>query len=196
VGDYSELYFTDENSAPQPDTPREPSPYLFSNYHVPLFWLALFEPSNIADASYKDVEGIWPYLITTREEAINRFSNREAFIHANFPSCRLQWVEDFKGMIVQSTFKYLHANTQSVGAMFCSGPEWRAEITEMLNLFDAPPIKKPSNIILRQFFKPKLPAAWKIFNRRFGAAYLGANARESWPYRGNGATDEPTPWAT
>lgn len=179
MGDYAQLYFTNERAVPRRgELDSSSSPYLLSKYHVPVFWLALFAQADMLVAPDEDTGDTWPYLVAPRGDAVARFVDREQFIASSFPLCEAKWMAQFRSLLEQSRFEYVHLETSQIGAMVCSGPEWQTELSAMLTIFD----------------EPRRSAGWSVFNSRFADAYADSKGKVPWPYCGGSGTDQVMPW--
>ena len=191
MADYSELYFSNKKtSTRQGELNVSGSPYLLAKYHVPLFWLALFEREDIVDVR----DDVWPHMVKSRLGAAALFSSRQAIMQRRFPSLRPQWHEQFKEFLLQVPFEYVHVDTSQIGSISSTAQEWRADIETMLGLFSERPTSPLSELLGKLYYKWAPNPGWELFQMRLGAAFKNADAETSWPYCGESGTDEPLPW--
>jgi hypothetical protein len=195
MGDYSELYFANSNRKIADQQGEPGSPYLLAKYHVPLFWLALFERDDIVDVRDEATGEAWPHLVKARTAAAALFSSRQAFVQSRFPSLRSVWQQQFEQFLLRTPFEYVHVDTSQIGAMIGSASQWRADLETMLGLFSENPsaTRRPS-FLGKLFYKWAPSPAWELFQMRLGPAFEGANGQEPWPYCGESGTDESVPW--
>ena len=196
MGNYSELYFSEEKTPPTPSQLQSSgSPYLLSKYHIPLLWLALFRSADIVSLKDEDGEEEWPYLVAERESALLLLGTREGFLQSNFPSLDLSWLQLFKSLLEQTPFKYVHVDTSQIGGMVGSGHEWHRELELILGMFSPAPAPPPTFLekLLRIQTQSK-GREWSLFDKRLGSVFQGASAKEPWAYCGSSGTDDEMAW--
>ncbi|QNK68965.1 hypothetical protein [Variovorax sp. PAMC26660] len=200
MGDYSELYFSGVKTPPGRGELSDTSPYLLSKYHVPLFWLAMFDGEDIADRrESEEPDDVWPYLAKKRAQAIAMLDTRRPRLISHFPGMDPVWLNQFASMLARTPFEYVHLDTSQIGGMVGTGPEWRQSLETMLGIFEVeppPPVRQRSFIgrLFRTANEPPPPPSWRLFNASFGGSYTGTRGTQPWPYCGGSGTDEAMPW--
>ena len=180
MGDYSALYFSDAKTPPGRGELAETSPYLLSKYHVPLFWLAMFDREDFSERKESDdPDEIWPYLAKKTIQAMASLEARRATLLSDFPRIDPIWLDQFVSLLAQTDFDYVHLDTRQIGGMNFTGPEWRESLESMLGIFETGPASQ---------------AGWRAFNSSFFSAYSGTNGTEPWSYCGASGTEELMPW--
>src|SRR6185369_212892 len=193
MGSFSELYFSDTRTLPQQGDLSEASPYLLSKYHVPLLWLALFEPKDITVIPEEDGVESRVYLVKDRTEAIRALETREAALLARFPKLKPLWLAQFKTLLEQTPLQYVHADTNEIGGMVGTGTEWQSTLQKMLGIFSTPSGPAPS-FFDKLLGRLRASGSWAVFNKLLGTAFHGSAGDEPWPYCGGSATDVPMAW--
>jgi hypothetical protein len=196
MGHYSELYFSNTRSRPKRGEFSADSPHLLSKYHVPLLWLALFEPRDIVLIAQEEDDDRWPYLVKTRTEALQLLASREQAIVTRFPSLKREWLAQFKALLERSPFEYVHLDTSDVGSMVCSGEEWHSKLQSMLSIFSNEPSSPQPSFLGKLLRRPSAIDGWAIFNSMLGPAFEGEAGEKPWPYCGGSGTNELMPWET
>lgn len=195
MGCFSYLYLANTESPLKPGELNEDSPYLLSKYHVPLFWLALFEPTDVRGIPTEDGEDIDPYLVRNRKRACALLESRGPWLVENFRGIKPLWLSQFRAVLEAPAFHYVHVDSSEVGSMMGTGEEWRSALEEMLGIFSvAPPEASPSGFFGRLFGGPMERSSWNVFNRMLGPAFNGDQGNEPWPYCGASGTDESMSW--
>lgn len=195
MGSYSELYFANSLSSPVSVALAESDdPYLQAKYHVPLLWLALFEPTDIADSPPEDDATSWPHLAKPTSKASALLLSRQEMLARHFPALQALWVKQFLSMLEGATAKYVHVETSDIGAMVERPAGWRRELRSMLGIFNVPPTAPSTGLIGKLFGLKSTSREWQVFNRRLGSVFDGPDGVESWVYCGSSATDEAMPW--
>jgi len=194
MGNYSELYFSDSNEVLPPGALEgSESPYLLAKYHVPILWLALFQPTDIVD---KVIEGgeTWPYLVKDKQEAATLLSSREEFLLSNFPFMRPEWLTQFNSLVLQTNLRYVHMDSSDVGTMDGDGPEsWRSCLETMLSMFSVETPPKPTSLLGRLFRRTPTDPGLEL-SLCIGSSYRGKDGKQPWAYCGGSGTNEPMPW--
>ncbi|HET7154387.1 MAG TPA: hypothetical protein VFI87_03360 [Hyphomicrobiaceae bacterium] len=195
MGNYSELYFAGKKAPPKRGELSNDSPYLLSKYHVPLLWLALFDPKDIVDIPVDGGEDVNPYLVKARDEAVVMLTSREPWLLSNFKNLKSLWVSQFKAVLEGADFDYVHLDTSDIGSMVGSGEEWKSLLGKILRMFsEQVPQEASPGLFGRLFAKPKEQTSWDVFNQRLGSAFNGDRGAQPWPYCGASGTDETMPW--
>lgn len=194
MGNFSELYFSDNKEVLPPGALEgSDSPYLLAKYHVPILWLALFQPSDLIDRVIDDGE-TWPYLVKDRQDAAALLSSRESFLLSNFPLLKPEWLTQFKTLVSQSDFRYVHMDSSDVGTLDPGGPEsWRNYHETALGMFSVAAPPKPTSLLRRLIRRPP-PNPGLELCRGIGSPYRGKEGRQPWRYCGGSATNDAMPW--
>jgi hypothetical protein len=169
---YSSLYFTDSPLPPATGAlPDFNEPYLQSRYHLPLFWLAMYEQRDLTVLTADENGEAWPYLVKRRLDAIEMLASRESWLVSHFPTLDRAWLNAFQSMLSQNSSDYVHFDTSDIGGMVGSAEDWLPKLSAYLKIFDVPQDQEDQN------------ESWRIF-RQIEGSFSGASARESWAFCG------------
>lgn len=192
MGNYSELYFTNSSIPVTGKELEESAPYLTAKYRLPLFWLAMFDSSDIVDGPITGGDS-WPYLVKHKDQALRLLGTRNQWLQENFPMLNPVWLEQFKNFIIKTPYPFVHLNTEDIGCVISTSSEWRIQLEAMLGIFfenRAP----PPTFFERLLKRSKTNDSWSTFNRIFGSAHEGQESKEPWTYCGASATEQLAPW--
>jgi hypothetical protein len=169
---YSSLYFTDSPLPPATGALADPNePYLQSRYHLPLFWLAMYEQRDLTVLTADENGDAWPYLVKRRLDAIEMLASRESWLVSHFPTLDRAWLKAFRSMLSQISSDYVHFDTADIGGILGSAEDWLPNLSAYLKIFDVPREQEDLN------------ESWRIF-RQIEGSFSGANAHESWAFCG------------
>jgi hypothetical protein len=169
---YSSLYFTDSPLPPATGALSDSNePYLQSRYHLPLFWLAMYEQRDLTVLTADENGDAWPYLVKRRLDAIEMLASRESWLDSHFPRLDRAWLNAFQSMLSQNSSDYVHFDTSDIGGMLGSAEDWLPKLSAYLKIFDVPQDQEDQN------------ESWRIF-RQIEGSFSGASAHESWAFCG------------
>ena len=200
MSDYAQLYIRQSKVAHvSPKQADQPSLFLLSAYSIPVFWLALFSPSDIVLARIDpDDDCEWPHLVSALPVSLDRLHERRTGLLSTFGDFVAPWLEQFVGALASSAGDYVHLDTSQIGALAFSGsPEgaqaWRTQLELLLDGYGEP-LPVPRTGIMARLRGDGLAAKWQAFYRYGPGRLYEADRRHSvLSYCGSGG-DVVAPW--
>lgn len=139
MSDDSLLYFLDRSTYPHSKELDEiDSPFLLSEWHLPIAWLALFDASDVRIDPSSRHDKHRHYYATQRDAALSRFEKRTPWIHSAFHRLDMVWFDAFRIFLSSAKFHWVHV----IPTPFTedgSAPDADA-LVFLLNVFEEPPI--------------------------------------------------------
>ncbi|MDR3002665.1 MAG: hypothetical protein LBV14_00375 [Acidovorax sp.] len=138
MSDDSELYFLERETRPtRSEIDSNNCPYLLSEWHLPIVWLALFQPQDARIDATSIRDGDRAYFAARRHDAISNLEKRRPWIHAAVPGLDEVWLDSFTKFLMACEFSWIHVQPPP----FCeegSAPSIN-ELRQLLAIFDTPP---------------------------------------------------------
>ncbi len=109
MSDDSELYFLKHEKRPaRTELDSNQSPYLLSEWHLPIVWLALFQPQDVRVDAASIRDGDRAYFAALRHEALVTLENRRSWIQAAIPNLELRWLDSFAEFLSTCQLPWVH----------------------------------------------------------------------------------------
>ena len=116
---------------------------------LPIFWLALFDPTDIVPTSLPSWEE-WPLLICESGKGKERLKCRSEALFSVLHDKARPIYEQFSKVIDSVTAPYIVLDTLDMGMQFRDSPEkWKKHLIQMLGAFDV--VEKEPTFIARLF---------------------------------------------
>ncbi|MEJ5152457.1 MULTISPECIES: hypothetical protein [unclassified Comamonas] len=138
MSDDCELYFLERDTRPaRAELDGNGSPYLLSEWHLPIVWLALFQPQDARIDLTSIRDGDRAYFATLRNEALSNLENRKAWIQAAVPNLDVEWLDSFTKFLTTCKLPWVHVQPLSFYEDG-SAPSIEA-LKDLLKIFSCPP---------------------------------------------------------
>lgn len=138
MSDDSELYFLDRATRPaRTELDSNDSPYLLTERHLPIVWLALFQPQDARIDTTSIRDGDRAYFAASRNDAITNLEKRKPWIRAAVPSLEAVWLDSFTDFLVACELSWVHVQPPPFGEDGLA-PGIDA-LRQLLAIFDASP---------------------------------------------------------
>ena len=138
MSDDSELYFLERETRPaRAELDDNSSPYLLSEWHLPIVWLALFQPQDVRIDLTSIQDRDRAYFATLRDKALSNLEDRKAWIHTAVPHLNVEWIDSFAKLLTLCKLPWVHVQPLSFDEDG-SAPSIEA-LKDLLKIFSCPP---------------------------------------------------------
>lgn len=138
MSDDSELYFLARETRPaRAELNGNSSPYLLSEWHLPIVWLALFQPQDACMDLTSVRDGDRAYFATLRNEALSNLEERKAWIQTAVPNLDVELLESFTKLFTICKLPWVHVQPLTFDEDG-SAPSIEA-LRDLLKIFSCPP---------------------------------------------------------
>ncbi|MPT12506.1 MULTISPECIES: hypothetical protein [Comamonas] len=137
MSDDSELYFLEhENRPTRTELESNSSPYLLSEWHLPIVWVALFQPwdARIDATSIRDRDRA--YFAAKRYDAITNLEKRRPWIRTAAPGLDEVWLDSFTEFLMACELSWVHVQPPPLFEEG-SAPSIN-DLRQLLAIFDIP----------------------------------------------------------
>ncbi len=168
----SNRVFLVQASSPIPDEEYDDNDVLAgASYMIPVFWYACFKPNDIAPKRVELEDGSTteiPYIVTTREYAINNLKNRKILLLKYLPVRFEKEYNHFLKLLEDADKEYIHLHTIELWMMHDEG-DFESDCEKCLRAFDeeassakkAPVVvRRKPRFLKRPARKPVIPPSW------------------------------------
>lgn len=140
MGMYAILYGDDLPPPARGELSRDKPFYGQNKWHLPIAWLALFEPQDVwltpGVEGWPEGDGSVPRISRPRAQALNLLRSRRDWLLRVFPVCEPAWLDAFEGVVETAPCMWLHLDV----ADFVDDID---ELRRMLTMFDESPEPLP-----------------------------------------------------
>lgn len=138
MSDDSELYFLERATRPaETELDCNRSPYLLSEWHLPIVWLALFQPQDARTDLTAIRNRDQAYFATLRIEALSNLNERKVWLQTAVPNLNTVWLDSFANFLSLCELPWVHVQPLPFDEDG-SAPSIEA-LKNLLKVFSCPP---------------------------------------------------------